>query len=107
MIQKTSFIYGGKSRFDNMRGWFLGNGFNKIIDQPKFINPSFTGTWGVSDEDMVIRANNEFKKHYNNNQKFASVMFSTSNHVPFDFPENRIELINGVDKKSGKKKKIL
>ena len=98
----TSFIYGGESRFDNMKGWFLGNGFDEIIDQEKFINPSYTGTWGVSDEDMVIRANNEFKKYYDNNQKFASVMFSTSNHVPFDFPENRIKLIDGVDEKSVK-----
>ncbi len=98
----TSFIYGGESRFDNMRGWFLGNGFDEIIDQPQFNNPSFTGTWGVSDEDMVIRANNEFKKHYKNNQKFASVMFSTSNHSPFDFPDNRIELVDDVPKKSVK-----
>jgi len=98
----TSFIYGGESRFDNMRGWFLGNGFDEIIDQPRFNNPSFTGTWGVSDEDMVIRANNEFAKHYKNNQKFASVMFSTSNHSPFDFPNNKIELIDNVPKKSVK-----
>lgn len=96
----TSFIYGGESRFDNMRAWFLGNGFDEVIDQPEFKNPSFTGTWGVSDEDMVIRANSEFKKHYKNHQKFATVMFSTSTHSPFDFPENRIELVKGVDKKS-------
>jgi phosphoglycerol transferase MdoB-like AlkP superfamily enzyme len=28
----TSFIYGGESRFDNMRSWFLGNNFDEIID---------------------------------------------------------------------------
>jgi phosphoglycerol transferase MdoB-like AlkP superfamily enzyme len=96
----TMFLYGGESRFDNMKGWFLGNGFNEIIDQPQFESPSYVGTWGVSDEDLVIRANQEFRKLYNEKQKFAAVMFSTSNHSPFDFPEGRIELVNGVEKKS-------
>lgn len=98
----TSFIYGGESRFDNMKGWYTGNGFDEIIDQEKFINPEFTGTWGVSDGDVVKRANNEFKKLYKQNKKFASVIFSTSNHTPFDFPDGKIKLIDGVPKKSVK-----
>ncbi len=98
----TSFIYGGESRFDNMKGWFLGNGFDQIIDEPKFKNPLFVGTWGVSDEDMVIKANKTFKDLYKNNKKFASVMFSTSNHSPFDFPQDKINLVDGVAVKSVK-----
>lgn len=96
----SMFIYGGESRFDNMRGWFLGNGFDEIIDQSKFINPEFTGTWGVSDGDMVIRANEEFKKLSEQQQPFVAVMFSTSNHSPFDFPAKKIELIKDVPEKS-------
>ncbi len=99
---KTMFLYGGESRFDNMRGWFLGNGFDEIIDEPKFINPSFIGTWGVCDEEVAIRANTEFKKLYADGDKFAAVMFSTSNHAPFDFPDEKIELVDGVAKKSVK-----
>jgi phosphoglycerol transferase MdoB-like AlkP superfamily enzyme len=98
----TSFIYGGESRFDNMKGWFLGNGFDEIIDQSKFKNAKFTGTWGVCDEEVVTRANEEFKKLYAEGKKFASVIFSTSNHSPFDFPDDKIELIDGVKKKSVK-----
>lgn len=98
----TSFIYGGESRFDNMKSWFSGNGFSQIIDQPKFINPTYTGTWGVSDGDVVNRANQEYKKLYKENKKFASIIFSTTNHTPFDFPDDKIELINGVAKKSVK-----
>ena len=94
------FIYGGESRFDNMRGWFLGNGFDEIIDQPKFIDPEYTGTWGVSDGDMVTRAHQEFKKLSENKQPFVAVMFSTSNHSPFDFPPGKIELIDGIPEKS-------
>ena len=99
---ETLFLYGGESRFDNMRGWFFGNGFDKIIDEPKFKNPEFVGTWGASDEDVVIRANEEYKKLHAKDKKFASVIFSTSNHSPFDFPDGKIELIEGVEKKSVK-----
>jgi len=98
----TSFIYGGESRFDNMKGWFLGNGFDHIIDQPKFKNVQFTGTWGVCDEEVIDRANEEYKKLYSQNKKFASVIFSTSNHSPFDFPDGKIDLLDGVEKKSVK-----
>ena len=98
----TMFIYGGESRFDNMRGWFLGNGFDEIIDEPKFKDPQFVGTWGVCDEEVVKRADREFKKLYEKGEKFASVIFSTSNHAPFDFPEDKIKLIESEKKKSVK-----
>jgi len=92
----TTFMYGGESRFDNMRSWYIGNGFDEIIDQPKFENPTFTAPWGVCDEDLVVRANQEFKKMHTQNQKFATVMFSQSNHSPFEYPTEKIELIDGV-----------
>jgi phosphoglycerol transferase MdoB-like AlkP superfamily enzyme len=98
----TSFIYGGESRFDNMKSWFLGNGFSEIIDQPKFKDATYTGTWGVSDGDVVIRANEKYRALYKAKKKFASVIFSTSNHSPFDFPEDKIDLIKGVPVKSVK-----
>ncbi|WP_455756169.1 LTA synthase family protein [Sulfurimonas sp.] len=98
----TSFMYGGESRFDNMRSWYVGNGFDEIIDQPEFEDPTFTSPWGVCDEDLVVKANEEFKKMHSKNQKFASVMFSTSNHSPFEYPSGKIEPINGVDIKSVK-----
>lgn len=96
----TMFLYGGESRFDNMRGWFLGNGFDQVIDEPEFKNPGFKGTWGVSDEDLVERANTEFINLYKKNKRFAAVLFSTSNHTPFDFPECKIQLVDGVPEKS-------
>lgn len=99
---ETSFIYGGESRFDNMKGWFLGNGFDKVIDELKMKNPSYVGTWGVCDEEVVAYADEEFKRLYSSNKPFMSVVFSTSNHSPFDFPDGKIELIEGVPKKSVK-----
>ncbi len=94
------FIYGGESHFDDMKAWFLGNGFDKVIDQSDFINPEYTGTWGVSDGDMVMRAHQEFTQLSKKNQPFVAVMFSTSNHSPFDFPEGKIDLLKGIPEKS-------
>jgi len=94
----SSFIYGGESHFDNMRSWFLGNGFDQLIDQPSFKDPAFLGIWGVCDEDLVNRANYEFAELSAEKKPFVSVMFSTTNHAPFEFPDGRIELLEGEPK---------
>lgn len=88
----TEFIYGGGSHFDNMASFFLGNGFEHIIDQDDYRNPVFTGSWGVSDEDLLSRAHQEFNRRHASGQPFFSLVFSSSNHDPFEFPDNRIEL---------------
>jgi len=97
-----SFIYGGDSSFENMKGWFLGNGFDEVLDHDAFINPTYSATWGICDCDVANRANEEFKKMYAKNQKFATVIFSTSNHLPFEFPTDKIDLIDGIEVKSVK-----
>lgn len=90
----TSFIYGGMSNFDNMASFFNGNGFQNIIDETDFDNDgkkyAMKGTWGYSDEDLAVKANDYFKSL--DNKPFFSLLFSTSNHEPFEFPDNRIEL---------------
>jgi len=88
----TSFIYGGMANFDNMASFFNGNGFDDIVDEEDFKNDktAFHGTWGYSDEDLAVKANNYFKAK--GNKPFFSLMFSTSNHEPFEFPDGRIKL---------------
>lgn len=88
----TQFIYGGESHFDNMRSFFLGNGFQEIVEQKDYANPAFTGSWGVSDEDLMQRADAEFKRLHATGKPFFSLVFSSSNHDPFQFPDGRIEL---------------
>ncbi|AFV98525.1 MULTISPECIES: LTA synthase family protein [unclassified Sulfuricurvum] len=95
---KSSFIYGGEGRFDNMRSWYMGNGFDEVIEQKDYENPGFVSTWGVSDEDLVLKANEKFKAHAAKGEKFVSVMFSSSNHSPFELPEGKIEFIAGKPK---------
>ncbi|OOF64489.1 LTA synthase family protein [Rodentibacter pneumotropicus] len=89
---ETSFIYGGEKHFDNMAGFFYGNGFKTIIDQQDYKNPKFTSTWGVSDEDLFDKADETFTKLQNEGKPFFSLVFSSSNHDPFEFPDSKIEL---------------
>ena len=88
----TSFIYGGMANFDNMASFFNGNGFENIIDETDFDqdnqNYALKGTWGYCDEDLVTKANEYFKSL--DNKPFFSLLFSTSNHEPFEYPDGRI-----------------
>lgn len=89
---ETQFVYGGESHFDNMKSFFLGNGFNHILDEKSYKDPVFVGSWGVSDEDLMRRANREFEQFHQQGKPFFSLVFSSSNHDPFEFPDDRIEL---------------
>ncbi len=97
---KSSFIYGGEGRFDNMRSWYMGNGFDEVIEQTDYKNPSFVSTWGVSDEDLVIKAHEKFKEHTAKGEKFVSVIFSSSNHSPFELPDGKIDFIKDKPRQS-------
>lgn len=87
---ETLFLYGGESHFDTMRSFLQGNGFARVIDQPLFKSPVFAGTWGVSDEDLFRRAVEELDAL--GDRPFLAFLLSTSNHVPFEFPDGRIQL---------------
>ena len=52
---QTEFVYGGEAHFDNMRGFFTGNGFQKVVDR-RDMKPVFEGSWGASDEDLFDKS---------------------------------------------------
>lgn len=84
----TEFFYGGASNFDNMGGFFLNNGFDRVYDETSFPHDAFRGTWGASDEDLVRLANATFASH--GDRPFFGLLLSTTNHPPFEYPEGRI-----------------
>lgn len=88
----TSFIYGGMANFDNMASFFNGNGIDDILDQEDFSENAtgYRGIWGFSDDYLVEKANEYFKQK--KDKPFFSLMFSTTNHDPFQFPDGCIEL---------------
>jgi phosphoglycerol transferase MdoB-like AlkP superfamily enzyme len=85
----TDFVYGGESHFDNMAGFFLANGFERALGEDDYESPAFRGTWGVSDEDLVRKADELFTAH--GDRPFFALVLSTSNHSPFEYPDGRIE----------------
>ncbi|MEZ5565654.1 MAG: LTA synthase family protein [Gammaproteobacteria bacterium] len=90
---RTEFIYGGDASFDNMKRFFLNNGFDRVIDQSDMqATAHFTTTWGVSDEDLYARVDQVLNEHVKDGRPFFTLVFSTSNHPPYDFPDGRISL---------------
>ncbi|MEO7065298.1 MAG: LTA synthase family protein [Rhodanobacter sp.] len=86
----TRFIYGGEAHFDNMKSFFLGNGFDEVIDQPKFeIKPTFVGSWGASDEDMFNELHHRLMQ--DGDKPNFTLAFSVSNHTPWEYPAGRIQ----------------
>lgn len=85
----SRFVYGGESHFDNMRGFFLGNGFNEIVDRNSFVDPVFEGSWGASDEDMFTQVDRLLRA--DGDKPVFTFAFSVSNHSPWEYPAGRID----------------
>lgn len=88
----TQFIYGGEAHFDNMRAFFTGNGISQIVDINQIKQPKFVASWGASDEDLFNTAHQQLLALHQRGQPFFSLIFTSSNHEPFEFPDGRIHL---------------
>lgn len=88
---RSSFIYGGEAHFDNMKSFFLGNGFDELYEQKDFKNPAFVGTWGASDEDMFNTLHEVLSQDLDVPK--LSLAFTVTNHTPWEYPEGRIQPI--------------
>ena len=86
----THFIYGGRGVFDGMRSYAVRNGYDRFIEQKDFPRPTFTTAWGVCDEDLMIRAVDEFRDLARIGQPFFATLLSVSNHKPYTYPKGRI-----------------
>ena len=94
---ENQFIYGGESHFDNMKSFFLGNGFTDIVDFNDIKNPQFVASWGVSDDDLFKQADIELTKLNKRKNPFFSFIFTSSNHDPFEIPDGVIQPIKYTD----------
>jgi len=99
----TQFIYGGESHFDNMKSFFLGNGFSDIVDINDMQSPEFISSWGASDEDLFNQADKELSELNKSSKPFFSLVFTSSNHDPFDIPESKVTLPEGHDPENYKR----
>lgn len=94
----TKFLYGGRGYFDNMNAFFSGNGYDGIIDQntvPKE-EMEFSNAWGMADEYLYQQVIKAADSSYNTNQPFFFHVMTTSNHRPYTYPDNRIDIPSGT-----------
>ena len=87
----TLFLYGGQGIFDDMRGFFVGNGFDVFLEEKDFAEPVFRGAWGVSDEDVFRRALRELEQRSAAGRPVLAVILTVSLHSPWEFPPGRVE----------------
>jgi len=88
---RTLFLYGGRGLFDHVRSFNVGNGYERLIEQKDFTNPSHTTAWGVCNEDLYTRAIEEMRTLHESGKPFLVTTLSVSNHVPFTYPKGRIK----------------
>ena len=88
-------VYGGYGFFDNMNAYFKGNGF-AIVDRSDVETEGLPihheNIWGIADEDLYSLAMANLDREYAKGQRFFAQIMTTSNHRPYTFPENRIDL---------------
>ncbi len=89
----VKYMYGGDAYFDNMQDFFTGNGY-EIVDKKSF-QPNeitFQNIWGVCDEDMYYKAIKVMNKEAQENKPFFNHIMTVSNHRPFTYPNNKIDI---------------
>jgi phosphoglycerol transferase MdoB-like AlkP superfamily enzyme len=94
---ETQFIYGGESHFDNMKSFFLGNGFKDIVDGDQIKDPVYVGSWGACDQSLFNQAHTELSAMHKTGKPFFSLVFTSSNHDPFDIPQGFVPVIDSED----------
>ncbi|APD06764.1 phosphatidylglycerol--membrane-oligosaccharide glycerophosphotransferase [Flavobacteriaceae bacterium UJ101] len=108
---QRNFFYGGDGYFDNMNQFFGGNGFN-IYDRGRgFLlgddiqtirtnidddEVTFENAWGVCDEDIYKKVIKQADESFQKEEPFFDFVMTTSNHKPYTYPENAIDIPSGT-----------
>jgi phosphoglycerol transferase MdoB-like AlkP superfamily enzyme len=107
---QRNFFYGGDGYFDNMNSFFGGNGFN-IVDRGRgFLldanitttrtniedeEVTFENAWGIADEDIYNKVIKVADEAHNAGEPFFDFVMTTSNHRPYTYPEEKIDIPSG------------
>lgn len=107
-----SFIYGGDGHFDNMTNYFSNNGFD-IVDRRKLHRlkknlptkrtriedeeTTFENAWAICDGDLFNKVLKVADEQHKKQQPFFNFIMTSSNHKPYTYPENIIDIPPGED----------
>ena len=98
----VKYLYGGDAFFDNMEDFFTGNGYD-IVDK-KTLSPheiTFSNVWGVCDEDMANKAIQIMNTESESGKPFFNHWMTVSNHRPFTYPNNKIDIPGDAKSRDG------
>lgn len=88
-------VYGGYGFFDNMNAYFGANEYT-VVDRTDAEEDGVSihgqNIWGIADEDLYTLSMTKMDEEYANGNRFFTHIMTTSNHRPYTFPENRIDL---------------
>ena len=99
---QIKYMYGGDAFFDNMQDFFKGNGY-EIVDKKTFkpSEISFENIWGVCDEDMYKKAIEVMNEESSLKKPFFNHIMTVSNHRPFTYPNNKIDIPGDAKSREG------
>lgn len=114
----SNFFYGGDGYFDNMNAYFGGNGFaiydrgrgSVLSDEIKTTRNNiddnevtFENAWGICDEDIFNKMIQVADKQYSESKPFFNFVMTTSNHKPYTYPDNAIDIPSGTGREGAVK----
>lgn len=107
---KCNFFYGGDGYFDNMNAFYGGNGFD-IYDRGRGSilsdaikttrhniddnEVTFENAWGICDEDIYAKMIKIADEYHKKKKPFFNFVMTTSNHRPYTYPNNKIDIPSG------------
>ena len=92
----TFFGGNGFDIVDRGRGYLFGDSFTAKRTNIKDNEIQFENAWGVCDEDIYKQVIKEADKSYSNKKPFFNFIMTTSNHRPYTYPNNKIDIPSGT-----------
>ena len=94
----SNFFYGGDGYniYDRGRGSVLSDDIKTTRNNITDNEVTFENAWGICDEDIFKKMITVADMHYKNNQPFFNFVMTTSNHRPYTYPDNAIDIPSGT-----------
>lgn len=90
----TFFMMPHDIRFDNMEGFLLLNGFDKVFSLSDYPKNEIVNAFGINDHSLLEHAIQQIDKKTKKHPVFCTIL-TVSNHIPYTlpetFPKNSIE----------------
>jgi phosphoglycerol transferase MdoB-like AlkP superfamily enzyme len=74
--------------FDNLEGFFRGNGIKKVIDEKDFPESTIVNGWGVSDHYLFGQSMYRLDSMAAKERPFFATFLTIATHSPFTIPQN-------------------